>query len=79
MARPRALNKTGHFHVEGEPSTGYSLVFEYGKIKKIICTSSKYLKKEPFYKPLTRQGFFYRKRKLEKEFEFFADLLNIDV
>ena len=66
MARPAALNKTGNFHVE-ERRGDYVLVFEYKGIKKDLSNN------------LSRQGLFYQKRKLQREFDFFRRLMDIDV
>ena len=66
MARPASLNKTGNFHVE-ECHGGYVLVFEYKGKKKYLSNN------------LSRQGLFYQKRKLQREFNFFCRLMELDV
>lgn len=69
MARPASLNKTGNFHVE-ERHGDYILVFEYNGKKKELYNH---------FNHLSRQGLYYQKRKLQREFDFFRRLMDIDV
>ncbi len=67
MSRPRRLNYNGNFHVIDYYGQ-YRLEFEYKGKKKILP-----------YDAMSRQGLFYKKRKLQKDFEFFCDIMDIDV
>lgn len=67
MSRPRSLNYNGNFHVEDVGGGEFKLVFEFKGIKKTL----------PY--GMSRQDLFYQKRKLQKDFEFFCNLMNIDV
>lgn len=67
MCRPKRLNYSGNFHVV-EDYGEYVLEFQYKGIKKKLN-----------YDNLSRQGLFYKKRKLQREFDFFCRLMDLDV